>query len=195
MKTYMEPCVLKETSEGLARYTLADALFQNREIMIVGEITPDLVNSAILQMRYLQNEDKQKEITVFINSPGGDVASGLALYDVMQAVECPIRTVCVGSAFSMGAILFVSGDKREMLAHSRVMIHDPLIQDGYSGSALKIETLSKNLMKRREITASIIAKHSGKTLEEILEKTAKDTYFEAEEAVAYGLADKIIYEI
>ena len=77
MNTYIEPCVLKETSEGLARYTLADALFQNREIMIIGEITPDLVNSAILQMRYLQNLDEQKEITVFINSPGGDVASGL----------------------------------------------------------------------------------------------------------------------
>lgn len=195
MNTYIEPCVLKETSEGLARYTLADALFQNREIMIIGEITPDLVNSAILQMRYLQNLDEQKEITVFINSPGGDVASGLALYDVMQAVKCPIRTVCVGSAFSMGALLFVSGDKREMLAHSKVMIHDPLISNGYGGSALKIETLSKNLMKRRDIIAGILALHSKKTLKEILEKTSTDTYFDAEEAVVYGLADKIIYEI
>ena len=195
MKSYLEPCILKETSEGIARYTLTDALFQKREIMIIGEITAELVNSVIMQIRYLQNEDPEKEITLFINSLGGEVASGLSLYDVIQSVKCPIRTICVGTAYSMGALLFISGKKREILPHARVMIHDPLIVDGVGGSALKIENISKNLLKSRTITAEIIAKHSGRTLEEVLEKTSVDTYFDANEAIEFGLADEIIYEI
>lgn len=117
--------------------------------------------------------------------------SGMALYDVMQAVSCPIRTVCVGLAASMAALLFVSGSRRGMLPHSRIMIHDPLIpQTG--GSALRLKAISDDLMETRQIIAAVIAEHSGKSLEDILAKTATDSYFRAEDAVEFGLADHII---
>ena len=115
----------------------------------------------------------------------------MALYDVMQAVSCPIRTVCVGLAASMAALLFVSGTQRDMLPHSRLMIHDPLIaQTG--GSALKLKAISDDLMETRQIIARVIAGHSGKSMEEILAKTASDSYFRAQEAMEFGLADHII---
>lgn len=191
----MTPAIIKETSEGISRFHIQDEMFKRREIECVGEITQESVYSLILQLRYLQKEDPEKEITMYINSPGGEVTSGLALYDVMQAVKCPIRTVCVGIAASMGALLFISGKKRDMLPHARVMIHDPLLSGGISGSALKIDSLSRDLMKTRELTGKIIAEHTGKSLEEVFEKTATDSYFDAEEAVAFGLADSIIHEI
>ena len=118
----------------------------------------------------------------------------MALYDVMQAVSCPIRTVCVGLAASMAALLFVSGSRRDMLPHSRIMIHDPLIvQTG--GSALKLKAVSDDLMETRRIIAGVIAEHSGKSMEEILARTATDSYFRAKEAVEFGLADHIITDL
>ena len=189
------PAILERTSEGVHRYAIQDAMLQRREIECLGEITPDTVNGLILQMRYLQQEDPETEITLYINSPGGEVASGLALYDVMQAVRCPVRTVCVGTAASMAALIFAAGKRREMLPHARLMIHDPLIAGGIGGSALHIDSVSRDLMRTRETTAQLLAKHSGHTLEEVYEKTAKDTYFEAEEAVAWGLADCVAHEI
>ena len=132
---------------------------------------------------------------MFINSPGGSVASGLALYDVMQAVRCPVRTVCTGIAASMAALLFVSGSSRDMLPHARVMIHDPLIPGSIGGPALKIDALAKDLMQARKTTAAIIAAHTGKSLDEVYAKTATDSYFNAAEAVAWGLADRIIHEL
>lgn len=191
---YSMPRILTETSEGICRHALQDELFQDRQIELVGEIDAESVYSAILQLRYLQKLDPEKEITIYINSPGGLVSSGLALYDVMKAVKCPIRTVCVGIAASMAALLFASGDKRDILPHSEVMIHDPLTQ-GISGSALTIDSRSKSLMKTRQIIAEVLAEHTGKTVEEIYTYTAKDSYFDAQEAVDFGLADRIIYEI
>ena len=139
---------------------------------------------------YLEEQDPDGEITIYINSPGGSVMDGLALYDVMQSIKCPIRTVCMGLAASMASILFVAGDKREMLPHSKIMIHDPLIvQTG--GSALALKTISDNLMTTRQITSEILSKHSNLSVEEIQELTAKDTYFSAEEAVEKGMADTI----
>lgn len=170
-------------------------MLQNRAIDCVGEITPETVNALILQLRYLQSEDEGKEITLYINSPGGEVSSGLALYDVMQAVKCPVRTVCVGTAASMAALIFAAGSQRDMLPHARLMIHDPLISGGLGGSALHIDSVSRDLMRTREITAELLARHSGHTLEEVYEKTARDTYFDADEAVAWGLADRITHEI
>ena len=140
------PAILERTSEGVHRYAIQDAMLQRREIECLGEITPDTVNGLILQMRYLQQEDPETEITLYINSPGGEVASGLALYDVMQAVRCPVRTVCVGTAASMAALLFAAGKRREMLPHARLMIHDPLIAGGIGGSALHIDSVSRHLM-------------------------------------------------
>lgn len=189
------PAIIERTSEGVQRYSIRDAMLQHRAIDCVGEITAETVNDLILQLRYLQSEDDGAEITMYVNSPGGEVSSGLALYDVMQAIRCPIRTVCAGTAASMAALIFASGSKRDMLPHARIMIHDPLIGGGIGGSALHIDGVSRDLMHLRKITARLLAKHSGHTLREVYKKTAKDTYFDAGEAVAWGLADSIIREI
>lgn len=185
------PYIIKETSNGLFVCQIQDDMLQRREIECVGEINANSVNAIIRQVRYLAAQDPEAEITIYINSPGGEVYSGLALYDVMKAVPCPIRTVCVGTAASMGAVLFASGDRREMLPHAQVMIHDPLIQST-GGSALTLKSTSDSLMEIRESTAKILAEQTGKTLEEIFEKTKQDTWFHAQEAVDFGLADSII---
>ena len=192
---YYIPNIIRETSEGLNQIPLQDILFQRREVECIGEITEDSVAALILQLRYLHHEAPEQEITMYINSPGGEVSSGLALYDVMKAIQCPIRTVCVGTAASMAAILFLSGDKRDMLTHSKVMIHDPLIPGGIGGSALKVDAVARNLMQTRQTIANIISRHTGKSLEDVLAKTASDSYFDAEQAVEWGLADRIIHEL
>lgn len=189
------PGVLRETSEGLNRIEIQDILFQRREIQCTGSITTESASVLSLQLRYLQQEAPGQEITLFINSPGGEVDSGLALYDTMRAIGCPIRTVCTGTAASMAAILFLSGDKREMLPHSKVMIHDPLIPGGVGGSALTVDAVARNLMRARQTIADIIARHTGKALEEVLAKTASDSYFDAQEAIDWGLADRIIHQL
>ena len=191
----MIPHIIRESADGTLLIPIQDEMLQRREIECVGEITQDSVYEMILQLRHLQHEDADAEITIYINSPGGEVQSGLALYDVMQAVSCPIRTVCVGRAASMAALLFIAGDTRDMLTHARVMIHDPLIAGGVGGSALSVDAVARDLMKTRQTAAEIIAKHSGHSIEEVYAKTAKDTYFDADEAVAWGLADRIITTI
>lgn len=192
MKNAPIPCIVRETCDGLTRYPIVDERFQNREIFCVGDIDRDSAHAVILQLLHLQSLDPDGEITLFINSPGGEVSSGLAIYDTMAAISCPIRTVCVGLAASMGALLFAAGDRRDILPHSRVMIHDPALSGGAGGPALALERTSKDLMKTRKTTAEILAKHTGHSLKEIYRKTAADTYFNAQEAVAFGLADNII---
>lgn len=186
------PLVMQETSDGLRLYDIRDEMLASREIEITGAIDAGSVSTAIRCLLHLQKEDQQLPITLYINSPGGEVQSGLALYDVMQAVSCPIHTVCLGMAASMAALLFIAGDQREMLPRSRVMIHDPLIGGGIGGSALSVKARADDLMRIRDITAQVISQHTGMNLEEVFELTAKDTYFEAEEAIANGMADRII---
>ena len=189
------PAVIERTSEGIQRCEIQDVMLQRREIDCVGKIDRESVNAIILQLRYLQSLDDAGEITIFVNSPGGSIDDGLALIDVMAALRCPIRTVCVGLAASMGALLFASGDKRDILPHGRVMIHDPLIAGGVGGSALKLDAVARDLMKARETIAQILSDRTGHTVEEVYEKTANDTYFDAQEALEWGLADRIIHEI
>ena len=186
-----EARIIRESSYGYHLIPIQDEMLSNREVELVGEVDADAVNALIRQLRYLQREDQEAPVTLYINSPGGSVDSGMALYDVMQAVSCPVRTVCMGLAASMAALLFVSGTERDMLPHSRLMIHDPLIVKT-GGSALKLKAISDDLMETRQIIARVIAEHSGKSMEEILAKTASDSYFRAEQAVEFGLADHII---
>ena len=186
-----EAKIIRESSCGYHLIPIQDEMLSHREVELVGEVDADSANALIRQLRYLQREDPGAWVTLYINSPGGSVDSGMALYDGMQAVSCPIRTVCVGLAASMAALLFVSGAERGMLPHSRLMIHDPLIvQTG--GSALKLKAVSDDLMETRQIIARVIAEHSGKSTDEVLAKTASDSYFRAEEAIEFGLADQII---
>lgn len=190
--TYPTPHIVRETSRGISLVDIKDEMFANREIECVGVIDAKMTYALCQQLRYLQREDPDGRITMYFNSPGGEVDSGLAIYDVMQAITCPVRTVCLGIAASMASLLFVAGDERDMLPHARVMIHDPLISGGLEGSALNIKAVSDGLMRTRQIIAEVIAHHSGHSVEEVLEVTAHDAYFEAPEAVAWGLADRIV---
>lgn len=186
------PTIIRETSEGTARIPIADIMFQRREIWLTGEITSEVADAVIAQILHLDAEDPDAEITLYIDSPGGSVTAGLSIYDVMQAVSADIHTVCVGTAASMAAVLFAAGDRREILRHGEVMIHDPLVSGGISGSALTVQDKSDRLMAKRKVLSGILAEHTGKSVKQIYKVTAKDTYFGAEEAVAFGLADAVI---
>ena len=186
------PNIIRETCEGTACIPIQDALFRRREIYCTGEIDAETANSIIVQLHFLSLENPGEEITMYINSPGGEISSGLAIYDTMQAVPCPVHTVCIGMAASMAAVLFAAGNQRGILPHARIMIHDPLISGGVGGSALKIDQTARNIMRLREVQAKILAKHTGHTVQEVYAKTANDSYFDAGEAVSWGLADSII---
>ena len=188
---YEEPMIIRETSNGYFRQTIAEDMLARREVECVGEITPETAYSLSRQLRWLEREDSQAEITLLINSPGGDVNSGLALYDVMKSITCPIRTVCLGTAASMAAVLFAAGTCREILPHGRVMIHDPLIPNGGGGSALQLQAVSDRLLESRRELCTILSQCTGRSLRQIYSKTCKDTYFDAAGAVAFGLADRV----
>ena len=187
-----QPQIIRETAEGLNRLDIRDEMLDQRVLELMTSVDAESCAVVIRGLLHLQRQDSTTPITLYINSPGGEVQSGLALYDVMQAVSCPIRTVCLGMAASMGALLFIAGDEREILPHSRIMIHDPLIGAGAGGSALSVKARADDLMRIRDITAGVIARHSGMPIERVFELTASDTYFEAEEAVEAGLADRVI---
>ena len=177
---------------GDGPHPIADMMFQRREVWLTGEITSEVADAVIAQILHLDAEDPDAEITLYIDSPGGSVTAGLSIYDVMQAVSADIHTVCVGTAASMAAVLFAAGDRREILRHGEVMIHDPLVSGGISGSALTVQEKSNRLMDKRKVLSGILAEHTGKDIKQIHKVTGKDTYFGAEEAVAFGLADSIV---
>lgn len=187
------PNLIKESVRGMEVLTPEDLLFTNREIFLTTGVDSETSNKLIKQLMILEKLDNSAEITLYINSPGGEVVSGLAVYDFIKLMKAPVRTVCIGTAASMGAILFLAGKKREMLEHTRLMIHDP----AYSGGDMagkkphELQVYVDKLKQSQEIVAKIIAEKTGKTLEEVYEKTRDDTYFNAEEAIEYGLATGI----
>ena len=186
--------IIKETVRGIDIVDLEDELLQSREIFLTGGVDANTTNELIKQLMYLEREDDEAEITLYINSPGGEVTSGLAVYDYMTLMKAPIRTVSIGTAASMGALLFLAGDKRQMLPHTRIMIHDP----SYSNADMsgkkphEIQHELDKLNETRQIIAQIISEKTGKTLEEVYEVTANDTSYNAEEALKFGLATEII---
>ena len=193
---YYTPQILRESAEGINRFDIRDEMLANRELELTGAVDAESCAGIIRGLIYLQRQDAKAPITLYVNSPGGEVQSGLALYDTMRAVSCPVHTVCLGMAASMGALIFIAGDERQILPHGRVMIHDPLIGGaGVGGSALSVKARADDLMRIRDITAQVIAEHTGMPLERVFELTARDTYFEAEEAVAAHLADRVIREL
>lgn len=185
------PLILHETCEGMQRFDVRDQMLADRQLELAGPIDAESVACTVRCLLHLQKRDPQAPVTLFINSPGGEVQSGLALYDVMRAITCPVRTVCIGTAASMAALLFIAGSQRDMLPHSRVMIHDPLIGN-MGGSALSVKARADDLMRIRDITAAVIAEHTGMPLDQVFQLTAQDTYFEAEAAVEAGLADRVV---
>lgn len=187
---YFAPQIIRESSRGFDHIPLQDDMLTNRELMIIGQIDAEAVNSLIAQLLHLKREDPEEWVTIYVNSPGGEVTSGLALYDVMQAIPCPLRMVCTGIAASMASVLFAAGDTREMLPHSRLMLHDPLIANT-GGSALELNAVAEDLMHIRQSMAQIFASHTGRSIEEIFAVTSKDTYFTPQRAIEFGLADKV----
>ena len=195
MNYYTTPRLIRETSQGIEYIPIVEMMLSRREIWLTGEIDSQLADAVISQILQLDAEMPQTEITIYIDSPGGSVNAGLAIYDIMQAVQSNIRTVCIGMAASMAAVLFASGDTREILKHGEVMVHDPLVNSGIAGSALAVQDTSDRLMQMRKTICGILAAHTGKSMRQIYKVTAKDTYFGAEAAVQFGLADRIIDRI
>ena len=185
------PCVLRETATGLTRTTTADESFRAREVELSDAITVPVAMETIRQLRYLAGEDASKPITLVINSGGGEVVAGLAIYDTMRMLPCDVNTVCVGEASSMAALLFAAGAHRRILPSAYVMIHDPLLT-GCGGTALSVEAVAARLMRTRRQVAEILARHTGNSVDEVLERTARDTYYAADEAVQWGLADEVM---
>ena len=190
------PNILKETARGIDCIRIEDELLKSREIFLTDAVDAESMNSLFKQLLFLVRDDPTGEITLYINSPGGEVRSGLAVYDFRKMVRTPIRTVCVGTAASMGAILFLAGTKREMLPHAQLMIHDPA-PGGGSMEGMKPAQMAerlKSLQKVQTVLCDLIAETTGHTSEEVQALTCNDTYFDAKEAVAFGLATAIATE-
>jgi len=187
------PMVIEQTSRGYERaYDIYSRLLKDRIIFIGTPIDDYVANLAIAQMLFLQMEDVNKDISVYINSPGGSVTSGLAIYDTMQFVKCDVATFCVGQASSMGALLLCAGakGKRHTLPNSRIMIHQPW--GGVQGAAEDISRHAKEILKMRDRLNEILANHSGQPLEKVQKDTDRDYFMSANEAKEYGLIDEVI---
>jgi len=192
----MNGLILKESSRGIDSYSPESRLLQDRMLFFTEEVNPDSSNRLIEYLLFLDKDDPGKEITLCINSPGGEVVSGLAAYDTMQMLKSPIRTVCIGTAASMASILFLGGTRREMLPHTKLMIHDPLISGlAEPKMALQLRKQADRLMETREIIARIISERSGLTVEKVYEMTSEDCFLKAEKAVELGLATGIVTEL
>jgi ATP-dependent Clp protease protease subunit len=193
------PTVLERVSQGnLVGYDIFSRLLKDRIIFVggyEGTVTTDSANLIIAQLLYLEADDPEKEINLYINSPGGMVTAGLAVYDTMQYIRCPITTICMGMAMSFGAVLLCAGTKgkRFALPHSRIMIHQPLISGGgISGQATEIEIEAKEIMDTKRRLNEIIAKHTGQTVEKVTRDSERNFYLSAEEAKGYGIIDEVI---
>ena len=192
----MNGMILKESSRGIDCYSPESRLLQDRMLFFTEEVNSDSSNRLIEYLLFLDKDDPGKEITLCINSPGGEVVSGLAAYDTMRMLKSPIRTVCIGTAASMASVLFLGGTRREMLPHTKLMIHDPLIS-GLSEPkmALQLRKQADQLMETREIIGGIISERSGLPIKKVYQMTAEDCFLTAERAVELGLATGIVTEL
>ena len=193
-KSYMIPYVVEQTGKGERSYDIYSRLLLDRIVFISGEVTDEMANAVCAQLLFLQSQDAEKEISVYVNSPGGSVTAGLAIYDTMQFVKCPVATYCIGQAASMGAVLLAAGAKgrRHALPNARIMIHQPW--GGAEGKASDIEITAREILRLKEVLNGILAKHSGKTVEEVTRDTDRDHFMSAAEAKEWGLVDRIVAE-
>ena len=189
---YLIPTVIEKTNYGERAYDIYSRLLKDRIVFLGTAINDGVANAVIAQLLFLESQDKDKEIKLYINSPGGSVSAGLAIYDTMQYIKPEVSTICVGMAASMGAVLLTAGapGKRFVLPNSEVMIHQVL--GGVSGQATDIAIHAERIMAMKQSLNSIIAKHTGQTLEKVTEDTERDKFMTAKEAMKYGLVDKVI---
>ena len=192
MNAYMIPYVVEQTGKGERTYDIYSRLLLDRIVFISGEVNDEMANAVCAQLLFLQSQDPKKDINVYINSPGGSVTAGLAIYDTMQFVKCPVATYCIGQAASMGAVLLTAGakGKRHALPNARIMIHQPW--GGAEGKASDIEITAREILRLKDVLNGILAKHSGRSLENVIADTDRDHFMSAEEAVAWGLIDKVV---
>ncbi|MBQ7234887.1 MAG: ATP-dependent Clp endopeptidase proteolytic subunit ClpP [Kiritimatiellae bacterium] len=192
MNAYMIPYVVEQTGKGERTYDIYSRLLLDRIVFISGEVNDEMANAVCAQLLFLQSQDPKKDINVYINSPGGSVTAGLAIYDTMQFVKCPVATYCIGQAASMGAVLLTAGakGKRHALPNARIMIHQPW--GGAEGKASDIEITAREILRLKDVLNGILAKHSGRSLENVVADTDRDHFMSAEEAVAWGLIDKVV---
>ena len=188
------PIVIEKSGRGERAYDIFSRLLKDRIIFLGGPVTDDVANLIVAQMLFLSNEDSKSDIHFYINSPGGGITAGLAIYDTMRFVRCDVATYCIGQAASMGAVLFAGGtaDKRAILANSRVLLHQPLISGVMQGPATDLEIEAKEILRLRQRLYDILSEHSGKEASQIEKDCDRNLWLEAEESVSYGLADRIL---
>lgn len=186
------PIVIEQSARGERAYDIYSRLLKERVIFLVGTVEDYMANLVVAQLLFLESENPQKDIHLYINSPGGSVSAGLAIYDTMQFIQPDVSTLCVGQAASMGALLLAGGtkSKRYCLPHSRMMIHQPL--GGFQGQATDIDIHAREILKVRERLNTILAKHTEQSIETIQRDTERDNFMAAEDAVQYGLIDKVL---
>lgn len=190
--SYLVPTVIEQTAHGERAYDIYSRLLKDRIIMLSGEINDHTANIVVAQLLFLAAEDPDKDINIYINSPGGSVTAGLAIFDTMNYIKCDVSTICVGMAASMGAFLLTAGTKgkRYVLPNSEVMIHQPL--GGAQGQATEIAIAAKHILKTRDRLNKILAEQTGQPLEKIEQDTERDNFMSADEAVAYVLVDQVV---
>lgn len=186
------PTVIEQTNRGERAYDIFSRLLNDRIIVLSDEVNDATASLVVAQLLFLESQDPEKDISLYINSPGGSVSAGMAIYDTMQYIKCDVSTICMGMAASMGAFLLSSGakGKRFALPNSLVMIHQPL--GGAKGQATDIEIVAKQILKTKENLNRILSENTGRPIEEIYRDTERDNYMSAQEALEYGLVDKVI---
>ncbi len=186
------PIVIEQTGRGERAYDIYSRLLKDRIILLGSSVDDDIANLIIAQLLFLESQDPDKEIHFYINSPGGIVTAGLAIYDTMQYIKAPVCTYCVGQAASMAAVLLAAGEKgkRYALPHARILIHQPL--GGFQGQATEVEIQAREILRLRGVLNDILAKHTGQPLRRIEEDTERDFYMSSEDAKEYGIIDKVI---
>jgi ATP-dependent Clp protease protease subunit len=186
------PMVVEQTARGERAYDIYSRLLKERVIFIVGQVEDHMANLVVAQLLFLESENPDKDIALYINSPGGSVSAGLSIYDTMQFIKADVSTMCVGQAASMGAILLAGGTKgkRYALPHSRMMIHQPLA--GFQGQASDIDIHAREVLETRDRLNMILSKHTGQTVEKIGRDTERDNFMGGEAAVTYGLIDRVM---
>ena len=192
MNASLIPMVVEKSGQGERAYDIYSRLLKDRIVFVGGEVEDDMANAVVAQLLFLQAQDPKKEVSMYINSPGGSVTAGLAILDTMKMVKCPVATYCVGQASSMAAILLASGEKgrRYALPHARIMVHQPW--GGAQGKASDIEITAREILRLKEMLNGILAEASGRTLESVTNDTDRDHFMSADEAKAWGIVDKVL---
>lgn len=197
MSNYFTPAILKETQRGIDRIEIKDEMYLNRDIFIDLSISTAIVSEVLLQLMYLEKQDKNTPVNIYINSPGGSVTDGMVLYDFIRMMKAPVNTICTGMAASMGAIIYLAGDNRYIFPHSKIMIHDASFSNAeFSGlKPDEIQEKTNSLLETTKMLRKIVSERTGQSLKSVTAKMKQDSYFKADEALKYGLVTAVVDDL